>query len=421
MVSRLQRVVNVKVLHIIQRYPPAVGGSETWCREVSRYLTSVGDEVKVLTLNILDEDEYWRDPPAHQWTTRLGRLDWDDGVLVRRYRRSVPIHLIHHLLFKVICDWTLRLYCYGPHSVEMYGRLYREAAEADVIHLHTTPYPHNFVGYMAARLRRKRVVITPHFHPGHPHYERWSNYWLLKRCDAVICVSEYERDYLLSKGVDAKKIVVTGNGVHIEEYVPKDLGHFQSQVIRLHGLSEATKIIVFVGRKQEYKGIATLVDALRILAPEEDVALFLAGPSSPWFEAYYATLSRQERERIIDLGTVSEQVKVNLLHLADVLVLPSRFEAFGIVFLEAWACGTPVIGAATGAIPSVVGEGGLTFEYGNVQDLATKLRMMLNQAERRREMAARGQQQLLDSFTWEKIGCATRNAYFPAGSGSCAS
>ena len=80
------------------------------------------------------------------------------------------------------------------------------------------------------------------------------------------------------------------------------------------------------------------------------------------------------RERIIDLGTVSDQEKINLLHLAEVLVLPSRFEAFGIVFLEAWACGTPVIGAATGAIPSVIGEGGLTFPYGDATQLAEKLR-----------------------------------------------
>ena len=410
----------MRVLHLIQRYPPAVGGSETWCREVSRYLSSVGDTVKVLTLDILDEEEYWRDPPWHQWTTRLGRLDWDGEVLIRRYRRSLPIHLVHHLLFKTVFDRGLGLYFYGPHSAEMYGQLYHETNAADVIHLHTMPYPHNFFGYMAARVRRKRVVITPHFHPGHPHYERWTNYWLLKRCDAVICVSDYEREYLTSKGIDASKVVVTGNGVHIETYVPTDPARFRGQLIERHGLSTTTKIIVFVGRKLEYKGIAVLADACRALCMENDVVLFLAGPSSPWFEEYYGALAEKDRQRIIDLGTITEQDKVNLLHLADVLVLPSRFEAFGIVFLEAWACGTPVIGADTGAIPSVIGEGGLTFEYGHVQDLLDKLRLVLSSPERAREMAISGQRRLTERFTWEKIGCATRKAYFPPESGTCA-
>jgi glycosyltransferase involved in cell wall biosynthesis len=411
----------VKILHIIQRYPPALGGSETWCREVARYLCSVGDEVKVLTLDILSEEEYWRDPLPPQLTTRLGRIDWDGGVLVRRYRRSLPIHFVHHLLFKLVLDRALRIYFYGPHSAEMYGRLFREVAAADAVHLHTIPYPHNLVGYMAARLRRKRVVITPHFHPGHSHYERWSNYSLLKRCDSVIAVSEYECDYLVSKGLDRRKILVTGNGVHVEDYLPKDLSCFQAQLVRRYGLSPTTKVIVFVGRKLEYKGIATLVDAYRSLSADGDIALLMAGPSTSWFQGYYAKLSQREWERIIDLGTVSEQEKVNLLHLADVLVLPSRFEAFGIVFLEAWACGTPVIGAATGAIPSVIGEGGLTFEYGNARDLADKLKVVLYKTELARQMVLLGQRQLVENFTWEKIGRATRTAYFPAGAGTCAS
>ena len=184
---------------------------------------------------------------------------------------------------------------------------------------------------------------------------------------------------------------------------------------------QTTKLILFVGRKQEYKGLATLVDAFQQLSNAEDVALLLAGPSSSWFEAYYTQLSGNARERIVDLGVVAEQAKVNLLHVADVLVLPSRFEAFGIVFLEAWACGTPVIGAATGAIPSVIGEGGLTFEYGNAGELVAQLRLILSEGEQSRAMALHGQRRLYEQFTWEKIGWATRQAYLSAGARSCAS
>src|SRR5207249_7769945 len=114
-------------------------------------------------------------------------------------------------------------------------------------------------------------------------------------------------------------------------------------LLQKHGLSEETRPILFLGRKQEYKGIATLVEAIQLIPPHLQVALFLAGPSSPWFDGFYQSLPAPARARIIDLGAVSHPDKVHLLHLAEVLVLPSRFEAFGIVLLEAWACGTPVI------------------------------------------------------------------------------
>jgi glycosyltransferase involved in cell wall biosynthesis len=403
----------VKILHIIQRYPPAVGGSELWCREICQYLATTGDEVRVLTLNILEEEEFWRDPPLEKRTLRLGRIDWDGQVLVRRYQRSLPVYVLHHLVLKHCLDRLLKVYFYGPHSVEMYGRMFAEVKASDVVHLHTIPYSHNFIGYLAARLFRKRVVITPYFHPGHPHYERWCHYLLLKRCDAVLVLSESEREHLAANGVDRAKIIVTGCGIHVEEYAPRDLSRYRQELFDRYDLSEATKIVLFIGRKAEYKGVATLVEAVKRLLPRDDLALILMGPSLNWFEEFYRQLPSEEKRRIIDLGTLSHQEKVNLLHLSNLLVLPSQFESFGIVFLEAWACGTPVIGSSRGAIPSVIGDGGLTFEYGNATDLAGKIEILLKDERLSHELALNGRRKITEQYTWEKIGMATRKTYLP--------
>jgi glycosyltransferase involved in cell wall biosynthesis len=403
----------VKVLHLIQRYPPAVGGSETWCQQVCQQLAAAGDEMKVLTFDVIEEEEFWRDPPVDRCTVRLGRLAWDKRVLVRRYKRSLPVHALYHSLLKVVLDRWLGIYFYGPHSIEMYGHLVSEVLAADVVYLHTLPYPHNFAGYVAARLCGKPVVITPHFHPGHPHYERWSNYWLLKRCDAVVVISDYEREYLAAKGVEASRILATGTGVHLDEYRPTDRARFDARLRTAHGLSERTRPILFLGRKLEYKGIATLVEAFKRLPRHLDTALLLAGPSSPWFDDFYRGLPATDRARIIDLGVVSHPDKVHLLHLAHILVLPSRFEAFGIVILEAWACNTPVIVAKTGAMPSIVADGGFVFEHGDAADLAGKMKRLLEDAELGSGMARRGHQRLLERYTWDMIAPAVRKTYRP--------
>ena len=130
----------MKVLHVIQRYPPAVGGSETWCRELCQYLAATGDEMKVLTFDVVEEEEFWREPPMDQCTIRLGRLAWDDRVLVRRYKRSLPIYSLYHSLLKVVLDRWLRIYFYGPHSIEMYGSLLR-GSTATRISSTSTPSP----------------------------------------------------------------------------------------------------------------------------------------------------------------------------------------------------------------------------------------------------------------------------------------
>jgi glycosyltransferase involved in cell wall biosynthesis len=252
----------MKIASFIQRYPPAIGGSETWCYEVSRFLSKIGHRVKVFTLAIHKEAEYVREPLDSEALVAMGKLMLDEGVLIRRYRRSVPIHSVYHLVYRFILDKLLGIYFFGPHSAEMYSKIWREIRNADVVFLNTAPYPHNLVVLMLAKLFGKKTVFVPHFHPAHPHYERKSIYWLLKRCDAVITVSEYERSYLEKKGVKPERLFVTGNAIHPEEYIPEDLPAFSKRMKRDYGLCEEDKVVLFLGRKTPEKGVAHLIEAV---------------------------------------------------------------------------------------------------------------------------------------------------------------
>jgi glycosyltransferase involved in cell wall biosynthesis len=400
----------MRIVNIIQRYPPSIGGSETWCQEVCRYLAKKGNAVKVLTLDINKEEEYWREPLDSERSIALGRLAFDDGVIIRRYRRSLPVHSFYHLFLRIFLDKFLKIYFYGPHSVEMYGKMWREIKSADVVFLHTVPYPHNYIAFFIAKLFRKKTVIIPHFHPAHPHYERKSIYWLLRKCDCVITVTEFEKHYLKDRGISEEKLFVTGNGIHAEHYLPVELDSFRAKMEKQYGLDKNDKVITFIGRKRPEKGVGHLIKAVQELLSEMPLKLFLVGPTFDWYNELYTNLSEEEKRHIIELGMLSEQEKINLLHLSHLLALPSQYEAFGIVFLEAWACGVPVLGTTESAMPSVIGKEGFLCTYGDSEDLKLKLQEALSDMERLKTMGSMGKAKVLEHYTWDKIGESAERA-----------
>jgi glycosyltransferase involved in cell wall biosynthesis len=400
----------MKILSVIQRYPPAVGGSETWCQETSRFLAKRGHRVRVLTLDIDQEEQFWREPSDRERTIAFGRFGFDEGVEVRRFRRSLPIHTMHHLLYRRLLDRSLGVYFYGPHSAEMYGRLWHEVEWSDVVFLHTVPYPHNYVAFVMAKVLDKPTIIVPHFHPHHPHYERSSNYWLLRHCDAVVTVTPFEKEYLAAQGIAAHRIHVTGNGLHVRDYAPTDPDAYRRRLEAEYGLEPDDRVITFLGRKTPEKGVGHLLEAVRSLLEELPLRAFLAGPGFEWFDRVYASLSPRDRERIVDLGMIPHQDKVSLLHLSDLLVLPSRYEAFGIVFLEAWICGTAVVGTTEGAMPSVIGNDGFLCRFGDPDDLAATLRRALSDPAALRARGQNGRAKVLERYTWDVLGRRVEDA-----------
>ncbi|MGD0952157.1 MAG: glycosyltransferase family 4 protein [Methanotrichaceae archaeon] len=393
----------MKICNIIQRYPPAIGGSEIWCQKVCQYISKKGNEVLVLTLNINMEEEFWKEPTPEDCILRLGPCNYDGKIKVRRYQRSLPVYWIYHGIYKFLYE-ILGIYFYGPHSLEMYVKMYSEIKNCDIVHTYTIPYPHNYISVIMAKLARKRIVITPFFHVGHPHYERLSFYILIRLCDAVIVMSDYEKKHFIKKGISPKKLFVTGAGVDPEVYTQKNYEEFKDK-LKKYDINDETKLVVFLGRKTDYKGTDQLIAAAKkILLDRRDVKFLLVGPTNPWFDNLYNELSSEEKNFIIDVGFLDEEDKINLLHRADLLCLPSKFESFGIVYLEAWICNTAVIGSDRGAQPSVIEDGGLTFEYGNIVELTDKILYLLDNTDLSQEMVKNGKRLVDEKYTWDRIG-----------------
>ncbi len=392
----------MKILNVIHRYAPAIGGSELWCEEVSKYLVRQGHSVHVLTLKVISEDEYWGE--LHPLTEGLASDEQNLGVIIHRFDRSIPAKITYTVLYDWFFDKLLNICFYGPHSYKMYWQMWKHVRWADLIMLHTLPHSHNFIGLVTAKLFGKKTISVPHFHPTHPNYERPANYWLLRHCDRVIVDTSFERDHLVHNGVPNSKIDVVGVGIDPAAYCPVDLETFKKKIHSTYSTHGGETHLTFIGRKVPAKGIQELFKAVRAVRERFPVRLFLAGPSTDWFNHAYSELSPGAKEFIIDLGELSHEDKVNLLHMSDLVVLPSYFEAFAIVLLEGWLCGASVLGTREGAVSSVIGEDGFLCKSGDSDDLTRVLMDALSNPDRLRATATSGKGKVLRNYTTDIIG-----------------
>jgi glycosyltransferase involved in cell wall biosynthesis len=413
----------MKVLHIIHRFAPAIGGSEKWCFDLSNFLVSHGIISKVATISLYRCEEFHRDLPSEITVeVKLGRFDNFNGTEVIRYKlwSLAPSHLaaqfVKFLLRVTAVDRTEigEIFLHSPHSFELYSKIHKEIRNADIVHLHTLPFFHNIVGFLIAKLYGKKIAVTPHFHSTHKEYERKIFYRLMSHCDAVFTVTQYERDHLIDKGIPSEKIFNTGNCIDAKSLsTDEEFDIFTSNLRKRYNFSADAKKIIFVGRKELYKGIGFLIEASKQLAGEIsfEICLFLVGPDTADFNQAYPDLRNSGNLKIINFGIVTEKEKDHLIRFSDVLVLPSKFEAFGIVFLEAWKHLKPVIGADHGAVPEVIRDAGLCVKYGDASDLKEKIKTLLLDAKLAAELGKAGREKLDSFFSLEKIGSAVLNTY----------
>ena len=413
----------MKVLHIIHRFAPAIGGSEKWCLDLSNFLVSHGIVSKVATISLYRSEEFHLNLPSEITDDiKLGRFDNFNGTHAIRYKlwSLRPSHLasefVRFLLHVTTLDRTEigDIFLHSPHSFELYSKINKEIKHADIVHLHALPYFHIIVGFLIAKLYRKKIAITPHFHPANREFERKIFYRLMRHCDAVFTVTQYEKSHLIDKGIPCEKIFITGNSIDGEYHsTDEEYDIFYSALRKRYDFSADVKKIIFVGRKDLYKGVGFLIEASKQLAKEAsfEVCLFLVGPDTPDFNQTYPELGNCENLKIINFGIVSEKEKDNLIRSSDVLVLPSEFEAFGIVFLEAWKHLKPVIGTDQGAVSEVVRDAGLCVKYGDVYDLKEKIKTLLLDATLAERLGKAGREKLKNAFSLEKIGYTVLNTY----------
>ena len=275
----------------------------------------------------------------------------------------------------------------------------------DVVHAHTIGYWPTFVGMVKKALDRTRLVITPHSNPGSRNYGFIDARMVpLSYADGLVALTELERNHLISLGMRADRIVVIPNGVDCEKF----------QSYRRANRVEAGNVL-YVGRIDlRHKGCDTLVRAMgRVLAAIDNATLTLLGPDWGDCRSLMALVkSLGIGDKVKYVGAVLEEEKLYHYAIADVCVIPSNIEPFGIVALEAMASGKPVVATRVGGLREVVrdGETGILVPRGDEKALAGAITYLLQHPNVCAEMGSRGRD-LAKKYSWDTVAERVERLY----------
>lgn len=395
----------MRCLHLIHRYWPARGGSEKFMIEISERLAAEGHQVTVFTTDAIDIQHYWLPGKERSSVPHEVR----NGVEINRFRvRRLPKHpQALRVLGKIPGLLPKSVFSFPSPLVPGMLRQTWKAGRFDIVHATALPYDSIlYSGYSIARKQGIPLVMSPFFHLGEAgndevrrHYTRDNQLKLIEGADRVLVQTGIERDFLAERGFPPEKMLLLGMGINPGELEGGSGRRFREK----HDL--IGPIVCYIGPKTYDKGTFDLVRAMESLWRNGDPSsLVLAGTDIEDFRRYYEQLPENVRSKCLMLDFVSEEDKRDLLDACDLLVLPSRSDSFGIVFLEAWFYGKPVVGARAGGIPGLVRDGvdGMLVPFGDVKELALAIKKLLEDREYAGRLGEAGRQRVLSEFTWDR-------------------
>jgi len=271
--------------------------------------------------------------------------------------------------------------------------------------------PWNLLSAQIARLRDKvlpnSILISEteqNIAKNLPPPFEWLRRYTLKRADWLIARNAEAVSVVRAKGFIGPASVV-GNGVDTNLFRP-----LNSEAANKGRQEKKHFTVGYCGRMVEEKGLLLLLEAIKRMP--EPCSLLLSGDGP--------LLARLRKEPFVQwAGSLPREDLPGFYHSLDVLVLPSHTtrswkEQFGRVLVEAQACGVPVIGSSSGAIPEVIGDAGLVFPEGNPDHLAGALQTLCLNLGTRTKLSKAGLQQVRLRYSWGAIAEQMRNVYVDA-------
>lgn len=383
----------LRVLMLTWEYPPRiVGGISRVVEGLSKGLTRLGIEVHVIT------NEMPGSPMEQN----------DEGVHVHRVRIESPAPNFH--------SWVLLM---NHYFAKRAGRLAREVGHFDLVHVHdwlTLPSGAETKSYLGATMvstlhslefRRSGGIITPESKMV-DSFEWWITF---ESAIVIVCSNSMKLDSIRQFNVPDEKVWIIPIGID-----PNNLNkaHPDRNIIRSrYGIGQDEKIILFVGRLTSQKGCEYLIRAIPFVARYHNVRLLIAGDGYMRGDLERTAASSGQPWRTKFLGFVPDSELTDLLLCADVMVIPSIYEPFGVVALEAMAAGVPVVASNVDGLAEIIihEQNGILAFPKDSSSIAWGISRVLSDSTNSLRLVENAKKDLSTKYTWDAVSRLTLRAY----------
>lgn len=394
---------------------PYCGGQGIYLYNLSQALAGQGHEVTVLVGPPYPEPMPWarvvKLPNMHYWGRQIGDIFTADGLR----KNLMPLNFIEFVLSRT--GYCPEILAFSFRAAAKIKELHT-ARPFDVIHdaetlgfglLVTQAHNVPIVSTVHHPLRRDLEAFLPRAKNGRERFFNTIFYPLLmqgmvaRRIDGMITSSKVGVEELQAAfRAKSERISLVYTGVNAESFSPDP------------SIERVPNRLLFVGNAEDpRKGITYLLDALFHLPPA--VRLIVVDTGEPdKFMAPRLIRSKGLEDRVTFTGRLTEEELIHEYRKAQVLIMPSLFEGFGLPVAEGMACGTPVVTTRAGSLPEVVGddeEGGLLVPPKDARALAKAILRIMTAPDFSQELSKRARKRVERLFSWESTAQNTAKVY----------
>lgn len=385
---------NLSVMMLSWEYPPRViGGISPHIYFLSKHLAKQDVKVYVITCD-------FPGAPAHEVV---------DGVEIYRvdsYKNPSP-------------DFATWVYLMNMNMQKEAATLMRTISKkVDVIHAHDWLVANAGIGLK--HIFRKPLLVTMHstemgrrdgLHTTAERMIHETEAWLNYEAWKVICCSEYMISHVRYVfGLPNDKLVMVPNGVNTANYDGIDVAC--SQFRNKYALPEE-KIVLFVGRLVYEKGVHVLINAVPKILSKVNAKFIIVGSGYMKEQLLNIVRSMGLEHKVLFEGFMDETTLLKLQKCSDVSVVPSLFEPFGIVALEAMAARSPVVASDTGGLSEIIEHDvtGVKVYSNNPESLAWGITKVLLDQEYAKRIKENAYRSVHEKYNWKKIAQETKCIY----------